>query len=126
MKPGAHVHADAAQTDGAAHGMPQPPQFAGSVVVSVQTSGSHALEPAPHGGSTTAKLQLHAPYDDDVTPCCADARYDERPARISIVIVPPAANVMWPEWTAAVQIDESLVYVPVPQSDPPLPPAGHV
>ena len=52
--------------------------------------------------------------------------YDVRPARISIVTSPPLANVMCPEWTAAVQIDESFVYSPVPQSDPALPPAGHV
>src|SRR5687767_1477468 len=57
-------------------------------------------------------------------PLRREERYDERPGLISSCTTPPA-SVMRPACTAAVQIDESLVYSPVPHSEPGEP-AGHV
>jgi hypothetical protein len=42
-----------------------------------------------------------------------------------MVTMPPAATVIRPTWAAAVQIEESWVYVSVPQALPVGPPAGH-
>jgi hypothetical protein len=61
----------------------------------------------------------------EVIPLRVLPTYEERPARTSITIVPPAAVVMRPACAAAVQTDESFVYSPVPQTEPGDPAGGH-
>ena len=43
----------------------------------------------------------------------------------STVTSPPSAWVIAPAWTAAVQMDESAVYGPLPHTDPNVPPGEH-
>ena len=54
-----------------------------------------------------------------------EPEYVESPGAIWIVTVPPVDAKIIPLCTAAVQIEESSVYVSVPQIEPPTLFAGH-
>jgi hypothetical protein len=60
------------------------------------------------------KLPGHVPRAALVTPFAAKLGYDDRPGAIWIVTSPPAARVIRPTWTAAVQTELLSEYVFAP------------
>jgi hypothetical protein len=79
----------------APHAIAHAPQLLASDNTSVHTS-PHAPRPPRHAGATTAKLHGHPPYALLVIPLRMLPAYEDCPARISMVMVPPAASVMRP------------------------------
>lgn len=70
----------------------------------------------------TVKLFWYDPQFEVLTPFFTEPVYDDSPAITSTFALPPEALSIAPEWTAALHIEESVVYLSVPQTLPPFVP----